>query len=50
MQVAQNKVLRLTTNSEWRTRITTLHERAEIDPVDDHIRRLYDKFLATRGD
>ena len=50
LQVAQNKVLRLATNSKWRTRIATIHELAQADTVPDYINRLTATFLANNGD
>lgn len=45
LQVTQNKFLRMALNKEFRTRISSLHDSARLELVDDHLRRLRNKFV-----
>lgn len=46
LQRAQNKVLRMITNSRWRTSIQRLHERSNMELVNEFIDRLHENFMA----
>lgn len=44
LQIFQNKILRLITNSDRFTKITELHDRTGIETIRDHINRISSKF------
>lgn len=42
LQIIQNKIIRMIKNAPWRTRIATLHEGTNIEPIEEFIYRLKD--------